>query len=270
MRRRCGVVSGGHRRRVARSAQQPPPPPPQRGRRVSGEDTGGAPERQALFNDIAGQYDLLNDVLSAGQHRVWKQMAVRWSRVGAGGDALDVCCGSGDLALALAAAVGPSGSVTGLDFAVEQLRVASRKQAASGAASRTPMRWVEGDALQLPFADGAFDAVTIGYGLRNVVDIPRCLREARRVLRPRGALVVLDFNNSDGPAAAVQKAALAGVVVPVATALGLGDQYAYLQPSIEAYPKGPELERLAKQAGFAAATHYEIAGGLMGALVADV
>ena len=147
MRRRCGVVSGGHRRRVARSAQQQPPPPPQRGRRVSGEDTGGAPERQALFNDIAGQYDLLNDVLSAGQHRVWKQMAVRWSRVGAGGDALDVCCGSGDLALALAAAVGPSGSVTGLDFAVEQLRVASRKQAASGAASRTPMRWVEGDAL---------------------------------------------------------------------------------------------------------------------------
>ena len=112
--------------------------------------------------------------------------------------------------------------------------------------------------------------MTIGYGLRNVVDIPKCLREARRVLRRGGALVVLDFNNADGPAADLQRAALANVVVPVADLMGVRDQYAYLQPSIDAFPKGREQERLALDAGFGRATHYEIAGGLMGALVADV
>jgi len=146
----------------------------------------------------------LNERLSLGQHRVWKRMAVRWAGAGPGDAALDVCCGSGDLAFELARAVGPSGSVTGLDFAAEMLEDAEsrrRRQEAARPASRPAARmtWVQGDALDLPFADGSFAAATIGYGLRNVADVPRALRELLRVLRPGASVAVLDFNNSEDP-----------------------------------------------------------------------
>lgn len=120
----------------------------------------------------------LNERLSLGQHRVWKRMAVRWSGAAPGHTALDVCCGSGDLAFELARAVGASGEVVGLDFAAEMLDDAeARRLGMEGQrlASRpmARMRWVQGDALDLPFPDCSFDAATMGYGLRNVADIPR-------------------------------------------------------------------------------------------------
>jgi ubiquinone/menaquinone biosynthesis C-methylase UbiE len=131
-------------------------------------------------------------------------MAVRWSGARPGGSALDVCCGSGDLAFELATAVGPSGRVTGLDFAAEMLEDAEARRDAAAAARPAarplaPMAWVQGDALALPFADGSFDAATMGYGLRNVADIPRALSELARVLRPGASAAVLDFNNSTDP-----------------------------------------------------------------------
>ena len=136
--------------------------------------------RQRLFDSIAPVYDQLNDSLSLGLHRVWKRMTVQWSGAAPGQVALDVCCGSGDLALLLAAAVGPTGSVTGLDFSGGMLEDAKRRAAAAaaagGGAGLAPLRWVQGDALQLPFEPASFDAVTMGYGLRNVADIPRALR----------------------------------------------------------------------------------------------
>jgi ubiquinone/menaquinone biosynthesis methyltransferase len=146
----------------------------------------------------------LNERLSFGQHRVWKRMAVRWARATPGHTALDVCCGSGDLAFELASAVGPAGSVTGLDFAAEMLEDAEARRAAAAAgrpAARplARMRWVQGDALALPFGDAAFDAATMGYGLRNVADIPRALAELCRVLKPGASAAVLDFNNSTDP-----------------------------------------------------------------------
>lgn len=144
----------------------------------------------------------LNERLSLGQHRVWKRMAVRWSRAAPGHAALDVCCGSGDLAFELARAVGASGSVTGLDFAAEMLddAEARRAPAASTRPAARPlaaMTWVQGDALALPFADATFDAATMGYGLRNVADIPKALAELARVLKPGASVAVLDFNNSE-------------------------------------------------------------------------
>lgn len=216
-----------------------------------------AAARQELFNSISPVYDELNDRLSFGMHRVWKRMAVRWALRGDGGAArivaaeqprgaqpppprraLDVCCGSGDLALLLADALEaewgryPGGArsssssspleVVGLDFAAEMLADASRREkrerrrplvaeqqnaggnlrSSSSSSSTTPQRtqiqWVQGDATNLPFSDASFGAATVGYGLRNVADQPQALKELARVLSPGGHLAVLDFNNAKG------------------------------------------------------------------------
>lgn len=234
-------------------------------RSAVGEDAEG---RRQLFNTIAPTYDLLNDVLSVGLHRVWKAAAVQWSGARPGTAALDVCCGSGDLALRLAAVVGPSGAVTGLDFAASQLAVAAGKEGVSGAACR--VAWTEGDATALPFPPASFDAATCGYGLRNVVDRLAALRELRRVLRPGAALAVLDFNHSqDEATTAVQSAFLDTLAVPAARLAGVEPEYAYLKQSIASYPTGPQLMAMAKEVGFQRAVFHELAGGLMGCLVAS-
>jgi ubiquinone/menaquinone biosynthesis methyltransferase len=275
--------------RAPRAAPAPPPPARRaaaaaRPAAAAGEgdaqvgrffEAGGeAAAREELFSAISPVYDELNDVLSLGLHRVWKRMAVRWSGAAPGCAALDVCCGSGDLALALAEAAGPRGRVEALDFSAAMLADAARREArarAGGAAPRlAPVAWTRGDALALPYADCAFDAATVGYGLRNVADIPRALAELRRVLRPGGRVAVLDFNNAaDNPLAdAAQAFFLERLAVPAAEARGVGDEYRYLRPSIQRFPPGREQERLARAAGFAEATHYPIAFGLMGVLVA--
>ncbi|KAK9830207.1 hypothetical protein WJX72_010303 [[Myrmecia] bisecta] len=227
--------------------------------------------RQQLFNKIAPVYDQLNDTLSLGLHRVWKRMTVKWSGAGHGSSVLDVCCGSGDLAFRLSEAVGSSGQVVGLDFAQDMLDDAARRESGRYASRSGVARiqWVQGDAMQLPFADNSFDAATMGYGLRNVSNILKALSELKRVLKPSARVAILDFNNSTDPTTdAIQGWALANVVVPVATSFGLAAEYEYLRPSIQQFPTGREQEALARQAGFAQATHYEIGFGLMGCLVA--
>lgn len=220
-------------------------------------------EVQALFNRIAPVYDPLNDWLSLGLHRVWKQMAVKWSRVGPGQAALDVCCGSGDLALLLARRVGNQGQVVGLDFSAAQLEMAKTRSQGLGHIS-----WVQGDALALPFPDHSFDGATLGYGLRNVGDIPQCLSGLYRVLRPGAWAAILDFSH---PQAAwvkdFQAWYLQQIVVPLAKAHNLTEEYTYLIPSLARYPKPPELITMAQAAGFQAVTFYPLMGGLMGVLV---
>lgn len=228
-----------------------------------------APERQELFNRIAPVYDNLNDWLSLGQHRVWKHMAISWSRAKPGDTVLDICCGSGDLAFLLAKKVGCNGKVTGLDFAKDQLLIASERQKAMLLACYRNLEWLQGDALNLPFSDETFDAVTVGYGLRNVADIPQALGEIYRVLKLGSTASILDFNRPTTPSVyAIQGWLLDNLVVPVATQYGLQDEYAYLKKSIAHFPTGKEQERLAKEAGFSQAVHYEFAGGFMGTLVA--
>uniref|UniRef100_A0A2N9IQ97 ELK domain-containing protein n=1 Tax=Fagus sylvatica TaxID=28930 RepID=A0A2N9IQ97_FAGSY len=129
--------------------------------------------------------------------------------------------------------------------------------------------WVEGNALELPFSDGYFDAISMGYGLRNVVDKERAMQEMFRVLKPGSRASVLDFNKSTQPFTdLIQEWMIDNVVVPVATGYGLAKEYEYLKSSIKEFLTGKELERLALQVGFSNATHYEISGGLMGNLVA--
>ncbi|XP_030960989.1 2-phytyl-1,4-beta-naphthoquinone methyltransferase, chloroplastic-like isoform X2 [Quercus lobata] len=226
-------------------------------------------ERQELFGRIAPVYDNLNDLLSLGQHRIWKRMTVSWTRAKMGDCALDLCCGSGDLAFLLSEKVGSNGKVTGLDFSKDQLSIASCRQGLAPNACYNNIEWVEGDALELPFSDGYFDAITMGYGLRNVVDKERAMQEMFRVLKPGSRVSVLDFNKSTQPFTnLIQEWMIDNVVVTVATGYGLAKEYEYLKSSIKEFLTGKELERLALQVGFSNARHYEISGGLMGNLVA--
>ncbi|RYR59351.1 hypothetical protein Ahy_A05g025212 isoform C [Arachis hypogaea] len=189
-------------------------------------------DRQALFNRIAPVYDNLNDLLSLGQHRIWKRM-----------------------------------TVTGLDFSKEQLLVASSKQHSKNCFSN--IEWIEGDALDLPFSNGSFDAITMGYGLRNVVDRPKAMQEILRVLKAGSRVAILDFNKSEELlTSTIMEWMIDNVVVPVASAYGLSEDYKYLKTSIRGFLTGKELEKLALEVGFSSARHYELSGGLMGCLVA--
>ncbi|XP_042501792.1 2-phytyl-1,4-beta-naphthoquinone methyltransferase, chloroplastic-like isoform X2 [Macadamia integrifolia] len=207
-------------------------------------------ERQALFNRIAPVYDNLNDLLSLGQHRVWKRMAVSWSGAKEGDCVMDLCCGSGDLAFLLSQKVGSQGKVAGLDFSKEQLFIAASRQDLLWKDSYKNIVWIEGDALELPFPDSYFDAITVGYGLRNLVDRNKAMKGMFRVLKP------------------VQEWMIDNVVIPMASRYGLAEEYTYLKSSIREFLTGKELEKLALEAGFSDAKHYEIGGGLMGNLVA--
>lgn len=225
-----------------------------------------ATEIQAMFDRIAPVYDRLNDRLSFGQHRIWKKMAVKWSEAKAGDRALDLCCGSGDLALILAKTVGENGLVVGLDFACQQLEIAQQRQ--TRYCPHLPMTWLQGDALNLPFPNRHFDCATMGYGLRNVTDIPLCLRELRRVLKPGAKAAILDFHRpSQSYLKVFQNWYLANVVVPTARDFGMTEEYAYITPSVKKFPQGIEQVKLAYAEGFTNAIHYPLLGGMMGILV---
>lgn len=226
--------------------------------------TESAQQIQDLFDRIAPMYDQLNDWLSLGLHRVWKQMAVKWCAPPQGGTCLDVCCGSGDLARLLAQRVGETGTVYGLDFSVEQLAIARQRTE-----PHLPITWVEGDALHLPFPEATFDGITMGYGLRNVTDIPASLRELHRVLKPGATVAILDFNRPLNPTLqGFQQWYLDNLVVPIAQQFGMREEYAYIFPSLERFPTAPEQVALAKQVGLSEVVHYAIAHDLMGVLVA--
>lgn len=229
--------------------------------------TSTAQNIQGIFNRIAHQYDDLNHWISLGQHRIWKKMAVKWSGVTAGDTVLDICCGSGDLTLLLAKQVGIYGKTIGVDFAVNQLAIAAQKQAQS--CPQLDITWQEGDALQLPYGDNYFDGATMGYGLRNVTDIPQALRELQRVLKPGKKVAILDFHRPEDPRKqAFQQWYMQTLVVPLAQRFHLMEEYAYIQPSIERFPTGKMQEQLAREAGFRQAVHYPFVGDMMGVLVA--
>jgi demethylphylloquinol methyltransferase len=223
-------------------------------------------EIRNIFNKIAPVYDNLNNSLSFGQHRVWKEMTVKWSQAKPGNTCIDLCCGSGDLSLRMARHVGKTGKVYGIDFSCELLEVA--KERAQNTYPEPSITWVEADVLNLPFQDNYFDAATMGYGLRNVVDIPRCLEELHRVLKLGAKAAILDFHRPNNDLMRkFQQWYLNNLVVPTATQMGMKDEYAYISPSLDRFPLGNEQIAIAQQVGFTDATHYPIANGMMGVLV---
>jgi len=227
----------------------------------------GDPEAvEQLFNDAAPTYDRLNDLLSVGLHRQWKRQLLLHLAPHQGEVWLDLCCGTGDLALGLARRVRPGGQVVGVDAAEAPLDVARCRAACE---PWLPLSFQQGDALALDCDTASVDGVVMAYGLRNLADPATGLREIKRVLRSGGRAGLLDFNRlpSDSVAARFQRAYLRRVVVPVAESLGLKDHYAYLEASLQRFPDGASQEVLAKQAGFSSARHRALAGGLMGLLV---
>lgn len=193
--------------------------------------TQRAAKVNALFNNIARRYDLINDVQSGGLHRWWKRRLVRMADVRAGSAALDLCCGTGDIAFALAK---HGARVTGLDFSEAMLAVArERAKAQPGCA----VGFLQGDAMHLPFADDSFDAVTVGYGLRNLVDPVQGLREMHRVARPGGRLLVLDFGKPSNRLWRKLYYGYLRCMVPVFGRVFCGNwaAYAYILESLEHY-----------------------------------
>lgn len=223
-----------------------------------------------LFEAVAPRYDQLNDLLSLGLHRLWKRQALLWLQPRSGQKLVDLCCGTGDLALLMAARVRPGGEVLGLDAAAAPLALARRRAAAQ---PWLPLRWQMGDALATGLPDACMDGAAMAYGLRNLADPGDGLRELRRLLRSGGRAAVLDFRRPDPRSgfaeAAVerfQRLMLARVVVPTARLAGLEAQYAYLQASLDRFPTQDGLCALARQAGFRQVQHRALAGGLMGLL----
>ncbi len=228
--------------------------------------TPNSTDIQAIFDRIAPVYDQLNDALSFGQHRIWKRMAVKWAQPKRGDTALDLCCGSGDLAFLLAKEVGNTGTVIGADFSQEQLAIAQARQQQKGLG--ITMEWLEADALNLPFDHNHFDCATMGYGLRNVTDFRRCLTELYRVLKPGANAAILDFHRPYNEwMQQFQRWYLEQLVVPTAERLGFRDDYAYIAPSLDQFPQGREQIELAKTMGFTNVKHYAIALEMMGVLV---
>jgi len=190
------------------------------------------------FDRIAFRYDLANDVISFGMHRLWKDRALKVLQVKKGGTYLDVCCGTGDLALKLAKLVGNKGKVVGVDFSPKMLETA-RVRSISRDLDSAAIEWLEGDAQNLPFEDGTFDGAIISFGLRNLTDLPRGLFEMARVVKPRGRVVNLDLGHPTMPIFTPLYFAFFRHVVPLIGQIIQNDKtaYTYLPTSLDTYPK---------------------------------
>lgn len=186
-----------------------------------------------MFDAIAPRYDLLNSVLSVRLHHRWRRFAAREASLKPGGAALDVCTGTGDFAFELARHVGPTGFVTGTDFSLPMLQYGEAKRVR--AADRVQLALA--DTQCLPFASNTFDAVTVGFGIRNVADVERGVREMARVTRPGGRVVILEFTQPKQPILAALYRFYSFRVMPFLGGLvsGRRSAYEYLPSSVEAF-----------------------------------
>lgn len=214
-----------------------------------------------MFDRVAGRYDALNSVMTAGLHHRWRERAADRAELNPGESALDVCCGTGDLTLALARRAAPGGSVIGCDFSEPMLDLAREKAAGRGAAG---LRFEWADALNLPYDAGRFDAVTVGFGVRNLADLDRGLAEMARVLRPGGRLVVLEITQPTRPPLSTFYSLWFDRIVPLLGAFsGDPEAYSYLPESVRSFPSPQRLAEMMDLAGFERIRWTVLAGGII-------
>jgi demethylmenaquinone methyltransferase / 2-methoxy-6-polyprenyl-1,4-benzoquinol methylase len=204
---------------------------------------------QTMFDRIAPVYDVMNRVMTAGLDQRWRRATVR-SVVEPGDRVLDAACGTGDLAIIAAKA---GGDVTGLDFSARMLERARRKA--------PDLDWMRGDLLALPFEDETFDAATVGFGVRNVADLPGALEQLRRVLKPGGLLGILEITRPRGPLRFFYSLWFDRIVPLLGKVLPGGEAYTYLPASVRRFP-GPD-DLAAQMAGFRDVDYRLFAGGIV-------
>jgi demethylmenaquinone methyltransferase / 2-methoxy-6-polyprenyl-1,4-benzoquinol methylase len=230
-----------------------------------------------MFDHIAGVYDLLNTVMTAGLHHRWRARAADLARVGPGSRVLDVATGTGDLAIELARRVSPSGEVVGSDFAEAMLDRARAKAATDGRLVRPRFEWA--DAMELPYPDDRFDAATVGFGARNFDDLPRGLAEMARVVRPGGRVVVLEITTPtraplslfyafwfDRIAPALGR--MTGALTPASRGragaeVTIAQAYSYLPDSVKRFPAPAALAAEMQRAGLTDIGYVITAGGIV-------
>ena len=229
--------------------------------RPSPESPEFAAQVRTMFDRIAGVYDLMNTAMTAGMHHRWRERAAGRAELRAGDAAVDLCCGTGDLALELAGRVGADGAVVGCDFSDPMLELARRKASERGA-SQVRFEWA--DALELPYEDGSFDAVTVGFGMRNLVDLDRGIVEMVRVLKPGGRAVILEITQPRRPPLSTFYSLWFDRVVPLLGALaGNRDAYTYLPESVKRFPAPEGLAAMMAGAGLQRVRYLVLAGGII-------
>lgn len=208
-----------------------------------------------MFDRIARRYDLVNTVLSGGTDAGWRRRAAGATGLVAGGSALDVACGSGKLTARLERIAGPKGRVVGLDFSPQMLELARREHPG--------LEFIEGDALKLPFDDASFDASTIAFGLRNLADPVKGLREMLRVVKSGGRAVVLEFVRPPRGVVGVAYRLYLRTVLPVigGALSGQPSAYRYLSDTVDSYRTPDELRAMAAAAGWSSVRHQSLAMG---------
>ena len=206
---------------------------------------------RTMFDRIAPVYDVMNRVMTMGLDLRWRRITAQ-AVVRSGDRVLDACCGTGDLAIAAQKA---GGTVTGLDFSPRMLERARRK-----APGQT---WVEGDLLALPFEDASFEAATVGFGVRNVADLPLALAEVRRVLVTGGRVGVLEITQPRGLVAPFYRLWFDRIVPVLGKLLKGGAAYSYLPASVRRFPGPDELGALMREAGFEVVEWRTFAGGIV-------
>lgn len=234
---------------------RPPAPPP-----------GVLEEAQvrAMFDRIAGLYDRMNSVMTAGMHHHWRARAADLAAVPPNGKALDVATGTGDLALELARRLSPAGEVIGTDFSMRMLELARAKADDRAAQIHARLRFEAANALELPYSDDEFDAATVGFGARNFSSLPQGLREMARVVKPGGRVVVLEITTPSRPPLSYFFRVWFDRVVPaLGRMVGDPDAYSYLPRSVRRFPGPDELAALMWGCGLRPVRYLLTAGGII-------